>query len=1080
MKMGIYVFLITFLLAFHVIAEDDVILAVLGNAVVLDCKIPQTDTIIWDRPDGTIIAIKGVLHRSVNSSRFSVQNNTLLQSLSIHNLMLKDDGVYRCYDLTDAGIKQNFTVNIFVRPTQFSVKGPGRTVNEGSIQTFTCKADGGIPPPFVRWHLLGPNTNGTTYTGRNSDTKYSNGTILRVNTLRLQISREMYKGSIICDTSIQYYYQVQQTIVLDVNLTPLTPIFDGFSGLFDDGDSKPISCHSNGSRPAANIFWMLNGVRINSTSSQRIKNADDTFLVRGTLVRKLTKAMERQILSCVVTNSVLQTTTTRSLSRSVVLLPNYSPSISADNGTRTVEEGKSLVLHCVIEARPLPPQKQKLWFFNGYPISDSNYNITRLDISLSKLRASIYVKHIHRNQSGQYSCQGYNHLGAAKGPAMNVQTLYSPICSFSGVQKYAAPVGGRVSLTCRVTANPNNVTMRWRYIQRNAPIKTGLLGDVESQTVSSTTIAIDVASNNQYADIACIATNMVGDMMFPCLYRIMEPSPPEIPKNCSTNTLSDTEIQIECTPGFNGGSPQHFLLQMLEGYNDRNFNTISNHSTPSFRVPGLTPNTNYTFRMCSGSSAFARTISCGGPLMTTTLAAHAVDKKRISSPTSQASTTPYIVGGVVGFLVLVVLISVLAYCLHKKRKRGGNPLHSNQIPWRTNDWFKHGEGSSTSVSVKPGVQNAAFVEDTVHPEKSSNEKEHRTQESIYRIDNVKLRNLEEKDSIKLLKANATTLLALSRKYNVNESEDKVNKIEFGFLGDQITDLDELSNPRSPGLMLTSTSPHRDFSYSETDLDLQSPQSKTPCPDFLDINFGTETKQKSLSTHSLNDLRSSSVENKHDYINLSYTDPDSSKPENQTPALEGEMDDLKKTFISKYTLEFQRKDDNGPSKTQNSPASSTSTLSGVGSYGGAPRRQSYTLAISSDEEGNTMVRDVLSASVNVSFPIYDIPRNSGGFEVEVESTVKVPTEKDLGEEESSNSDSKPDKEIIAILSPKDSLAEETSYTFKHKKSPLPAPDAPEDNELEKGRIITLELCENLAEKESQQIDPDSASSCGAYF
>lgn len=225
-----------------------------------------------------------------------------------------------------------------------------------------------------------------------------------------------------------------------------------------------------------------------------------------------------------------------------------SPSISADNGTRTVTEGSPLVLHCDIEARPLPPPSQTLWFFNGSPISDSSFNITRVDISVSRLSTSLHVQHFHRfviffiyyseslkrccldghlhvyfvfsDQSGQYSCQGYNHLGAAKSPPLNVQALCkfssfpsnctnklrniqinyslspspdSPVCSFSGVQKHAVRIGDDVALTCRVTASPNNVTMRWRYIQSNAPIKTGLLGDVESQAVSSTTIRIDVA-----------------------------------------------------------------------------------------------------------------------------------------------------------------------------------------------------------------------------------------------------------------------------------------------------------------------------------------------------------------------------------------------------------------------------------------------------------------------------------------------------------------------------------------------------------------------------------------------------------
>lgn len=103
------------LFVFPATAEDDVILAVLGSTVVLECKIPQTDTLIWDRPDGTVLAIKGAVHQTVNASRFILRNTTALQSLSIHELFLSDDGQYRCYDLANAGWKQNFTVNIFGR-----------------------------------------------------------------------------------------------------------------------------------------------------------------------------------------------------------------------------------------------------------------------------------------------------------------------------------------------------------------------------------------------------------------------------------------------------------------------------------------------------------------------------------------------------------------------------------------------------------------------------------------------------------------------------------------------------------------------------------------------------------------------------------------------------------------------------------------------------------------------------------------------------------------------------------------------------------------------------------------------------
>lgn len=114
-KMEVSFLVLSILFVFPATADDDVILAVLGSTVVLDCKIPQTDTLIWDRPDGTVLAIKGAVHQTVNASRFILRNASALQSLSIHDLFLSDDGQYRCYDLADAGRKQNFTVNIFGR-----------------------------------------------------------------------------------------------------------------------------------------------------------------------------------------------------------------------------------------------------------------------------------------------------------------------------------------------------------------------------------------------------------------------------------------------------------------------------------------------------------------------------------------------------------------------------------------------------------------------------------------------------------------------------------------------------------------------------------------------------------------------------------------------------------------------------------------------------------------------------------------------------------------------------------------------------------------------------------------------------
>lgn len=401
------------------------------------------------------------------------------------------------------------------------------------------------------------------------------------------------------------------------------------------------------------------------------------------------------------------------------------------------------------------------------------------------------------------------------------------------------------------------------------------------------------------------------------------------------------------------------------------------------------------------------------------------------------------------------------------------------------------KGDDNRGSVISEVQNRAFEEDTIHSEKTSMEKAEQLEESIYRINNEKLRNLEERESIKLSKAKAMTLLALSKEHQATEPGIKIDKIDFSFLDDQVTDLDELSNPRSPGLMLNCGSPRQncgsprqncdsprhDFANSETELDFQSAGDQMLRSD-SHPNLNTNTKQtcKSRSTQSLTELTSTSAGNRHDYINMSYSNSDETG--NRSSALKEVKDDLKKAFISRYTLEFQKKEEKGLLKTQNSPSSTTSNISEIGPYGGAPRRQSYTLAISSDEEGNTMVRDVLSASTNTSSPIYDVPRNSGGFEMDVDSVTA-----NLEDCKSLNSYSNPDKDIIKILSPEDTSSEKRNHNLEFKDSSLLNSEGGQvtaNMRTVDGDENLEETSENFAMKSSSETNLKDAKSFGAYF
>ena len=290
------------------------------------------------------------------------------------------------------------------------------------------------------------------------------------------------------------------------------------------------------------------------------------------------------------------------------------------------------------------------------------------------------------------------------------------------------------------------------------------------------------------------------------------------------------------------------------------------------------------------------------------------------------------------------------------------------------------------------------------------------------------------------------------------SQESEKRVGLHFLDEQVTDLDELSNPRSPGLVLFNNIPRRDFSFSETELDLISTEDKAQRSDSqFHPTLSAETKLVSRSTHTLPNFKRNSVKRGHEHI------------EDDDPGIRSK-EALKETFISRYTLEFQGKDDNVSGQIpQNSPASSTSNLSGIGSHCGAPRRQSYTLAVSSDEEGSTLVRDVLSSTAIHPSSIYDVPMNSGGFRVD-----------DFEAQEKNKEDLNTDVEIANIFSPEEILFDQEGYLMEKEKSLNPS--CQEIKEKVETRENMTENYDSASQncKSTMETNKEQDSSFGAYF
>lgn len=68
-------------------------------------------------------------------------------------------------------------------------------------------------------------------------------------------------------------------------------------------------------------------------------------------------------------------------------------------------------------------------------------------------------------------------------------------------------------------------------------------------------------------------------------------------RNCSLFNQTGDSLEVECTPGFDGGLPQKFVLEVYEALSMQLRLNLSNEVAPAFRVSELLPGASTLLRM---------------------------------------------------------------------------------------------------------------------------------------------------------------------------------------------------------------------------------------------------------------------------------------------------------------------------------------------------------------------------------------------------------------------------------------------------------------------------------------------------
>ena len=88
------------------------IIGTLGNSVSIDCKLPISDTLIWESRDGNVIAVRGQPVVRDSTKYVIEKQHGVREFLVIHNLTLADETEYCCYDLRHTHVKDRTTLTI--------------------------------------------------------------------------------------------------------------------------------------------------------------------------------------------------------------------------------------------------------------------------------------------------------------------------------------------------------------------------------------------------------------------------------------------------------------------------------------------------------------------------------------------------------------------------------------------------------------------------------------------------------------------------------------------------------------------------------------------------------------------------------------------------------------------------------------------------------------------------------------------------------------------------------------------------------------------------------------------------------
>ncbi|CAG9802706.1 unnamed protein product [Chironomus riparius] len=580
--------------------------------------------------------------------------------LEIDDIKRHDQGIYRCrVDFqTSQTISLRFNLTVIILPENPIILDRwGRIINrttigpmeEGDDVILSCRVVGGRPPPDVSWFLNGELID--------DEFEHSSGNIIENRLLWPSIQRhDLYSVFTCRAVNTKTVAPREKRLVLDMYLKPIyVNILNSSLTLVADRKYE-IHCVTSGSRPDAIITW-FKGKKSLKRIRDYSKNNETTSILN------FVPSIEDngKMMTCHAENpNVAGMSVEDSWNMSVF----YPPVISLELGSKLqpgdIKEGDDVYFECKIEANPKFRKLQ--WLHNGRPLK------TNSSTKIVKSNQSLVLQKVTRFSAGKYSCSALNSEGETVSNEFLLKVKYVPICATDKMMIVGATKGENVQLSCDVKSYPLPKKFHWKFENSEESVEIDSSKFFNNGTKSL--LSISTATDHDYGSFSCWAKNEIGVQASPCIFQLILAGPPSPVTNCSWTNESESSLVINCSPNYDGGLNQAFILEVSSLKHKVQLFNISNTNEPTFRFD---PNRRIFERFQNSSendilrvSVYARNQK-GRSVGIFITEFHLGNYKRSSSDLKESSSTSPIVLGIF-FTLLIIGLTIIARLFWKSRK----------------------------------------------------------------------------------------------------------------------------------------------------------------------------------------------------------------------------------------------------------------------------------------------------------------------------------------------------------------------------------------------------------------------------